>query len=222
MIIDESKIPKDGSNTLTGSLFYSQTPSSFQSNNFTPALGALGLKAPNRVEKILDVNAGVGSPVKKNKLWFYSSVRIWGVDQTVTDSFYNRDLTHRTFDPDFTQPTVDDNLIKSGVIRLTYQASGRHKFAAYADGIIKFRGHECAANTFPTAEACGVRNPKRYYTAQAKYTGTLTSSLLVEAGWSENDETYSTQEVQPGTGPTAVGRVDRVTTDRWGSVIGPY
>ncbi|MDO8679191.1 MAG: hypothetical protein Q7R30_11605 [Acidobacteriota bacterium] len=41
-------IPKDGSNTLKGTLFYSQTPGSFQSDNLTPALSALGLKAPNR------------------------------------------------------------------------------------------------------------------------------------------------------------------------------
>ena len=119
----------------------------------------------------------------KNRLWFFTSQRIWGVDQTVTDSFYNADPTHRTFKPDFARPTVDDNLIKSGVVRLTYQMSAKHKFAAYADGIIKFRGHECATNTFPTAEACGIRSPKRYYTAQFKYTGTLTNNLLVEGGW---------------------------------------
>lgn len=170
-------IPKDGSNTLKGSLFYSQTPSAFQSDNLTPELVTRGLRAPNRVEEIIDVNVGAGGPVKKDKLWFFSSARVWGVDQTVTDSFYNSDPTHRTFKPDFNRPTVDDNLIKSAMLRLTFQASQRHKFAAYADGIIKFRGHECAANTFPTAEACGVRNPKRYYTAQFKYTGTLTSSL---------------------------------------------
>lgn len=215
-------IPKDGSNTFRGSLFYSQTPSSFQSDNLTPELTKLGLKAPNRVEKIIDVNFGIGGPVKKDKLWFYSSVRFWGVDQTVTDSFYNRDSTRRKFDPDFTKPTVDDNLIKSGIMRLTYQASRRHKFAAYADGIVKYRGHECAANTFPTEEACGIRSPKRYFTAQVKYTGTITSSLLLEGGWSENDETYSTQEVQEESTPLDVGRVDRITSDRWGSVIGPY
>ena len=215
-------IPKDGSNILRGSLFFTQTPSAFQHDNFTPELAALGLKAPNRVEKIVDLNMGVGGPVLKSKLWFFSSVRFWGVDQTVTDSFYNNDPTHRTFQPDVSRPTVDDNLIKSGMLRLTYQASSKHKFAAYADGIIKFRGHECATNTFPTAEACGIRSPKRYYTAQAKYTGTLTNNLLVEGGWSENDETYSTNEVQPETLPTDVGRLDRTTTDRWGSVIGPY
>jgi Carboxypeptidase regulatory-like domain len=215
-------IPKDGSNAFRGSLFYSYTPSSFQSSNLTPDLVALGLKAPNRVERILDFNTALGGPVIKSKLWFFTSQRVWGVDQTVTDSFYNADTTQRTFQPDLSRPTVDDNLIKSGMIRLTYQMSPKHKFAAYGDGIIKFRGHECATNTFPTAEACGIRSPKRYYTAQVKYTGTLTNNLLIEGGWSENDETYSTNEIQDDTPVTNIGRVDRQTTDRWASVIGPY
>jgi hypothetical protein len=215
-------IPKDGSNAFRGSLFYTYTPSSFQSSNLTPDLVALGLKAPNRVEKIMDFNTSLGGPVLKSKLWFFTSQRVWGVDQTVTDSFVNSDPTQRTFQPDLSQPTVDDNLIKSGMIRLTYQMSPKHKFAAYGDGIIKFRGHECATNTFPTAEACGIRSPKRYYTAQVKYTGTLTNNLLVEGGWSENDETYSTNEIQDDTPVSNIGRVDRQTTDRWASVIGPY
>ena len=116
-------IPKDGSNAFRGSLFYTQTPSSFQSNNFTPELAALGLKAPNRVEKIIDFNPALGGPVLKSKLWFFTSQRFWGVDQTVTDSFYNADTTQRTFQPDLSRPTVDDNLIKSGMLRLTYQMS---------------------------------------------------------------------------------------------------
>ena len=215
-------IPKDGSNAFRGSVFYTQTPSSFQSNNLTPELVALGLKAPNRVESILDFNTALGGPVLKSKLWFFTSQRVWGVDQTVTDSFYNADTTQRTFQPDLSRPTVDDNLIKSGMIRMTYQMSPKHKFAAYGDGIIKFRGHECATNTFPTAEACGIRSPKRYYTAQVKYTGTITNNLLFEGGWSENDETYSTNEIQDDTPVSNIGRVDRQTTDRWTSVIGPY
>ena len=215
-------VPKDGSNSFRGSLFYTQTPSSFQSSNFTPELAALGLKAPNRVQKIIDVNPSFGGPLLRSKLWFFSSARFWGVDQTVTDSFINADATQRTFQPDQSRPTVDDNLIKSGMLRLTYQMSPKHKFATYYDGIVKFRGHECAANTFPTAEACGIRSPKRYWTGQLKYTGTVTNNLLFEGGWSVNDETYSTNEIQDDTPATNIGRLDRITTDRWSSVIGPY
>ena len=208
-------IPKDGSNTFKGSTFWSHTPGSWQNDNFTPALAATGLRAPNRVARIFDLNLGLGGPILRNRLWFFSSFRRWGVDQTITDSFYNADPTHRTYRPDPARQTVDDNVIKSGVVRLTLQMAQKHKFAVYLDRIVKFRGHECPA--LSAEEACGIRTPKRYFTAQAKYTATLTSRLLVEAGWSENDETYSTGEVQSSVKPTDVARYDRTLDLRWSS-----
>jgi hypothetical protein len=213
-------IPKDGSNTLKGSVFLSHTPGDWQSDNFTRELAAGGLRAPNRVERIFDQNLGLGGPLMRDHIWFYGTFRRWGVDQTITDSFANLDPTHRTYQPDFSRSTVDDNVIKSGALRLTFQVSGKHKVSAYADRIVKFRGHECPS--LSAEEACGIRSPKRYFTAQAKYTGTLTNRLLVEGGWSENDETYSTQEPQPSFKPGDVGRLDRTTTERWGAPIGPY
>lgn len=213
-------IPKDGSNVFKGSLFWSHTPGDWQTNNFTDELKATGLRAPNRVERIFDFNPGVGGPILKDKIWFFTTFRRWGVDQTITESFYNADPTHRTYVPDINRPTVDDNVIKSGAARVSFVIAGRHKFGAYLDRIIKFRGHECPA--LSAEEACGIRSPKRYFTAQSKYTGALTSRMLVEVGWSENDETYSTNEKQPSVLATDVGRLDRTTTERWSSVIGPY
>jgi len=213
-------IPRDGSNTYKGSLFWSHTPGAWQSDNFTPELAATGLRAPNRVSRIFDFNPGLGGPILKDKMWFYGTFRRWGVDQTITDSFYNADATHRTYVPNVSEPTLDDNVIKSGAARVTFVLAGKHKFGAYLDRIVKFRGHECPA--LSAEEACGIRNPKRYFTAQAKYTATLTSKLLLEVGWSENDETYSTGEKQPSVLATDVGRLDRNTTERWSSVIGPY
>src|SRR5262245_59142401 len=82
-------IPKDGGNMFKGTLFISRTPGAWQSDNFTDELRQKGLQAPNRVEKIHDFNPGFGGPIKKDRLWFFTSFRRWGVDQTVTDSFYN-------------------------------------------------------------------------------------------------------------------------------------
>jgi hypothetical protein len=219
-------IPKEGGNSFKGSLFISRTPGSFQSDNFTDELRLKGLQEPNRVEKIQDFNPGFGGPIKKNRLWFFSSFRRWGVDQSVTDSFYNLDPTHRTYVPANglngreLKPTVDDNIIKSGVVRLTWQMASKHKLSAYLDRIVKYRGHECPA--LYAEEACGIRSPKRYFTAQAKYTAALSSRLLVEAGFSENDETYSTNEAQASVGPDAIARFDRTTTEAWGAPQGPY
>jgi hypothetical protein len=213
-------IPRDGSNTYKGSLFWSHTPGAWQSDNFTPELAATGLRAPNRVSRIFDFNPGLGGPILKDKMWFYGTFRRWGVDQTITESFYNTDPTHRTYVPNVAEPTLDDNVIKSGAARVTFVLAGKHKFGAYLDRIVKYRGHECPA--LSAEESCGIRSPKRYFTAQAKYTATLTSKLLMEVGWSENDETYSTNERQSSVLPTDVGRLDRNTTERWSSVIGPY
>jgi hypothetical protein len=219
-------IPKEGGNAFKGSLFVSRTPGAWQSDNFTDALRLQGLQAPNRVETIQDFNPGFGGPVVRNHLWFFTSFRRWGVDQSVTDSFYNMDPTHRTYVPANgldgrpLQPTVDNNIIKSGVLRLTWQIAQRHKFSAYLDRIVKFRGHECPA--LYAEEACGIRSPKLYYTTQAKYTSTLSSRLLLEAGFSENNETYSTNEAQPSVGPTDIPRFDRTTTEAWGAPQGPY
>jgi len=219
-------IPKEGGNAFKGSLFLSRTPGSWQSNNFTDALRQQGLQAPNRVERIQDFNPGFGGPIKKNRLWFFSSFRRWGVDQSITDSFYNLDPTHKTYIPANglngreLKPTVDDNIIKSGVVRLTWQMAQKHKFSAYLDRIVKFRGHECPA--LYAEEACGIRSPKRYFTTQGKYTGTLSSKLLIEAGFSENDETYSTNEAQASVGPLDIPRVDRGTTERWTAPDGPF
>ena len=215
-------IPRDGSNVFKGSIFWSHTPGAWQSKNFTPELAATGLRAPNTVSRIFDFNPGLGGPIWKNKIWFYGTFRRWGVDQTVTDSFYNTDPTHRAYAPDVARPTLDDNVIKSGAARITWMIAGKHKFGAYLDRIIKFRGHECTAGAFPTEEACGIRSPKRYFTAQGKYTAAFTSRFLLEVGWSENDETYSTNEKQPSVLSTDVGRLNRTTTERWSSVIGPY
>lgn len=214
-------IPRDGSNTWKGSLFMSYTPGRTQTNNFTDELKATGLRAPNRVERIFDYNPGVGGPVVKDKMWFYATARRWGVDQTITESFYNTDTTFKSYRPDVGRPTVDDNVMYSGAIRTTFILAQKHKFAAYIDRIEKWRGHECPA--LSAEEACGIRSPKRYFTAQAKYTAALTSRLLLEVGWSENDETYSTNESQPApTELASISKSNRTTGDRWGNVQGPY
>ncbi|MGE0451041.1 MAG: hypothetical protein AB7Q29_15820, partial [Vicinamibacterales bacterium] len=213
-------IPRDGSNQFKGSLFWSHTPGAWQSNNFTDELKATGLRAPNRVERIFDFNPGLGGPIMKDKIWFYGTFRRWGVDQTVTESFYNADPTFKTFVPDLSRPVVDDNVIKSGAARVTFVVAQKHKFGAYLDRIQKYRGHECPA--LSAEERCGIRSPKRYFTAQAKYTGTITSRLLIEAGWSENDETYSTNEAQPSVRPENISKSDRATGETWGAPNGPY
>ena len=84
---------------------------------------------------------------------------------------------------------IDDQSIESALLRLTWQMSQNHKFSIYYDEINKFRGHGMNAGDDPRT-ASQVWTSPRYNSAAAKYTGTLSSSMLVEGGYSFNYEEY--------------------------------
>jgi hypothetical protein len=215
-------IPKDGGNTFRGDLYYSITNHSLQANALTSKLMNRGLSATDSMDSMHDFNVALGGPIKVNRLWFFGSFRHWGVNQAVANAFYNLDPTHKTYKPDRSRQVIDDNRIKSGIVRLTWQATPKLKAGAYLDRIIKFRGHEGAS--LRTEEAFAMRNPKIYYTAQVKLTGTLSSRLLVEGGWSTNNETYTTQEMEPSARATGnpIPRQDIILGTAWSAPPASY
>ena len=74
----------------------------------------------------------------------------------------------------------------------------KNKLTAYHDRYPKFKGHEMGALTDPeTAAARRDWEHAIYYTGQVKCTSTVTSRLLLEAGYSTNIE-YLYIGYQPG------------------------
>lgn len=208
-------VPKEGGNTLGGQVFLSHIPGEWGSDNVTPELTARGLKKGGQVDRIFDYNFFLGGPVIRDRLWFFSSYRYWGADVFIPNSFWNLDKTRLSYVPDLSRQSLDDNTLKSGVARLTLQMSPRHKFAAYLDRTSKFRGGECGP--LDAHESCSVRYPRNYYTAQAKYTGTLTNRLLVEGGLAISHWTWSHGDRQPYVSETDIPHVDRTLGTEWGA-----
>src|SRR3954469_13551927 len=174
-------IPKDGGNAFKGSMFLSGANKGLQSSNSDDAR-AKGLAAPDALNKVWDFNVAEGGPIKKDKLWFFSSYRDWGVYQYIANSFFKNG-----------EQTVDDAVIRSGMVRLTTQIGEKNKVSAYLDRIRKFRGHEnsAPAGYAIAGEATDIRAPKQYYTTEGKWTSTISSRLLFEAGIAINNESYS-------------------------------
>jgi hypothetical protein len=75
------------------------------------------------------------------------------------------------------------------MVRLTWQVSSKNKLTAFHDRYPKFKGHEMGAR-FDPVTAAQRRDPEHalYYTGQVKWTSTLSSRLLLEAGYSTNIE----------------------------------
>ena len=201
-------IPKDGGNQFKGTVFLSGANAGQQSNNSTDAR-ALGLAAPDSLNKVWDFNASEGGPILRDRLWFFSSYRDWGVYQYIANSFFKNG-----------DQTIDDANIRSGVVRLTAQFTPKNKFSVYLDRIRKFRGHEnsAPAGYAISGEATDIRAPKQYYTTEAKWTSTVSSKLLIEAGLAINNESY-TLEPQLGS-LLAIPRRDTILQTAFSSYDG--
>jgi hypothetical protein len=187
-------IPKEGGNRFSGSFTGAYRPGQWQGNNlsdrlrtghpdFVPAVP--GLTLGNATDRIMDFTAGEGGPILRNKLWFYLSARYYSVNNFIA----------QTQLPDGSQG-VDDQFIKSVLGRVTWQISPRNKFSAYDDEIDKYRGHDMQA-LFDPDTAATVWNSPAYHTNQAKWTSTVSSRLLIDAGFSSNLE-YYTNEYREG------------------------
>jgi hypothetical protein len=204
-------IPRDGSNTLRGSVFATAANNSMQADNFTEELSARGMTAANRISNLYDVNVSVGGPVMRDRLWFFGTVRRWSADRYVAN----------TFNPDRTQ-AIDDNTISSYVGRLTYQLNNGNKISAYYDKNVKYRGHRRdtrADYQFISPEASYLQTTPLGYTGQAKWTSVISPKLLLETGLSLMFLHYDTG-YQPDIAEDALARNDFIQSTLTGAA--PY
>ncbi|MEZ5291806.1 MAG: carboxypeptidase regulatory-like domain-containing protein [Vicinamibacterales bacterium] len=196
-------VPRDGGNRLSGSFFGSWTDKAWQSDNLSQEIKDRGLRNGPGVDRIYDFNLALGGPIKRDRLWFFSSARAWSVNAPVADTFvapsgtaYRSAVAGCRSGSLNCETGIDDQKIKSMLLRLTWQATSKHKFSVYYDEIDKFRGHGMNAGDDPDTSSQIWTSP-RYNSAAAKYTGTLSNQLLAEAGYSFNYEEYVITN-QPG------------------------
>jgi hypothetical protein len=133
-------VPRHGGNAFAGTFFANGANSSMVASNYTSALQQAGLKAPNQLTSIWDVNGMVGGPVMVDKLWFFVGVRDQGIRNLVSGMFVNKncslvacDPNNYLYSPDFSQQARNDGTWKSFNVRLTWQATPRNKFVIFND-----------------------------------------------------------------------------------------
>ncbi|MBM3780130.1 MAG: TonB-dependent receptor [Acidobacteria bacterium] len=178
-------IPREGGNRFSGDLKASYRPGNWQSSNLTDRHVARGLRAGNAIDRILDSTLSLGGPIRKDRLWFFTSGRYFTVNNYIANTFFNDGSRG-----------LDDQYIGSAMARLTWQISSRSKLSAYFDEIDKYRGHDMQSNDDPEEASLQWFSPA-YHTGAIKYTSTLTNAMLLEAGYSRNLE-YYTNSYQDG------------------------
>jgi hypothetical protein len=175
-------VPKDGGNTFA---FYGNvngTNGSLQSSNITDALRARGANAATSLRKMWDYNAGVGGPLQKDKLWFYTAHRWWGTQSYPPNTYYDKNPDPFQYTPDLDRPGYSDLYQRDNSVRFTYQASARHKFTvsnSFQNSCFCFQAVETRA---PEASIDFRYSPINLF--QTTWSYPRTNKLLVEAGMS--------------------------------------
>jgi len=199
-------VPKQGGNRMSGLLFASGFSKGMQASNYTSELAARGVTQPNPVYHVYDINAAVGGPIAKDKLWYYLSVRQQGQRQNTLNLYYNQnagDPNAWTYVPILGQPAYSDRTWENYTPRITWQASQRNKFSFVWDeqpicrkctGSTSFSGSP-VNTTSPEADGYGEYNPQRVQ--QARWTSTVTNKLLLEAGLGTSYYGWGNRERDP-------------------------
>jgi hypothetical protein len=179
-------VPKDGGNVFHGDFFGAYTPSRFVGANLDSTLAARGIATQSKVTEIQDFDGSFGGPIRKDTLWLLVSGRR---QRTWVQSPLCKNADG--------SPCVEHDHLNTAHARLTYQLNAKNKISAMLNRNLKINDDEVVYNVTngvpATVSASIRRTPWMNYITQEKWTGTLTSSLLLEAGFSLNKNDYNVQ-----------------------------
>ena len=194
-------IPRDGGNQFHGGAFATGANSSMQSDNLDDELVALGFRAQNRVDTVYDVNLTLGGPVLQNRLWFFTTLRRWGANNFLGNTFTASG-----------EQALDDQRLTDATLRLTTQLTPRNKLTVHYDRSIKWRGHR--PNNWINASinepiSSVVQTTGLNYIGEVKWSSPISNKLLAEAAVFTLPVNYNLS-FQPDAGPDTVATFDQI------------
>jgi hypothetical protein len=185
-------VPRAGGNSFSGNGFASWANDKLQGTNYTDELKAAGLAAPNPLVKIYDFNGAVGGPVRKDKIWFFTTARSQGSSSKIP-VFYNKNqglASQWLYVPDLSHQAVNDKTWVNGSARLTMQLSPRNKLNLFWDeqNVCSISWAKCEnggnyANALFSPEANGYGDLFPMRAQQATYSSPLSNRVLIEGGF---------------------------------------
>ena len=174
-------IPKDGGNSVSGSIFLGGSDGNWQSNNVSDEMRAQNFTSANGIAHIQNFNASMGGPIWRDRLWFFVSARHISTDELVG----NVDEYVTAPDGTLIRSTLDQ-YIRDVLGRVTWQMNQKSKLAVFFERTWKRKGKDFGFGVDPRAGTQRDPNKAHYGVGQAKFTSTLTNKILFEAGYSSS------------------------------------
>ncbi len=161
-------VVKTGSNALKGEIYFDWEDSSFQGTNLTEQLKDKGITAGDKFTRYNDFNVNVGGPFKKDKFWWFGSVR---------EQFSG--LQTELKQNDLTPGAPFTTRLENQTLKLNYQLSQKNAIIFTGQAGRKFqpyRGGSGSSAQFFVVDSTGSQNSWAW-----AYKGQLTSVLSSRA-----------------------------------------
>ncbi len=193
-------VPRSGGNRPSGSFFFNYANSGFQGNNVSDALKeleAVGVRpATEDLITSRDMTGSLGGPINRDKLWFFWSGRTKLTEKQTPIMLYNLNAGTSSwlYEADRSRPAFNDSRTNAMNVRLTWQASPRHKIAFYFDEQSLKDNHEGGGTATTSPEAAATADAYPQHLVQVTWQSPWTSRLLLDAAFSASVYDYGGRE----------------------------
>src|SRR5262245_37718222 len=190
-------IPREGGNRWAGDVYFSGSYEGWQGNNITDALRAAGLATPEGTKYIFDLSPAFGGPIRRDKLWFFTSGRLNHAKLAPAGAtYYERNPVTGTLAPG-TRQGFNQTFTDNYSYRLTWQVAPKHKVATYYDQFWRSQDHWNGTRLTDWTTVPTRYDPGWQFIWPKKWSYTATNRLLIEAGFSryqQDNYFYTLQE----------------------------
>jgi hypothetical protein len=190
-------IPRQGGNDFKfiGSGLF--TNDKFASNNLDDALRLRGLTGVNKVLQAYDAQASVGGPIKRDRLWFFSTGRVGYTNNQYANAYWNKVQGTGHYEQDLNRPGNREDFLRAVGARFTWQASAKNKVSFFTD-----TQHSATDNPSQvTTNAPEVQSGLNFWPTellQVTWTSPVTNRFLMEAGVSWDISHWPSYDVPYG------------------------
>jgi hypothetical protein len=210
-----NSVTKMGSNDFHGNILFYYTNSRFQGDNFqsNPRFNVFRtinpkLTAGNHLDRSYDFNANIGGPMIKNRIWFFTSFRQWGVNKFVLGAT-NQDGSL----------AIDDNQIDSLSSKFTWKLNEINTVHFLYSKSQKNRFHRRDTPPFFIEDKAAWLQDMPGNVAQVTWTSTLSPKSVFEVKTGLVQIVFPLR-YQKDVKPTDLSRNDLINSTRTGAA--PY
>ena len=196
-------VPKSGGNKFSGQAFFNTAGDWSRGDNIDDTLRSEGITRGPGIKSSYDASGSLGGPIKKDRLWFFGTYRQYQTTSGVSGigaNLYAGDPAHWDYKRD---DSVEPRLVQGRKIwaaRATAEVTPKNRVTFSQEN-----QYRCEGSTLTTAgQGCNTRgadwialgsttqSPESntgyydfpYWVTQATWTSTVSSKLLLEAGYS--------------------------------------